>query len=497
MHIHKSRIILVFMLYSMLPKADAQYITQLGLGNYGRVHSYHVNPSLNAYSAYKWHVNLAGVWANVNNNYLTLRLPYSAYRLPKNIPPQYLSENGNPLFDKDWLTENLNGRPKHLSASSDVYGPSASIRIKSWSLGLITHAGASARMSAIPENLAHALFKELDSAQGAYNRFVHFDDGGLNTLNKFTVNATSRISAGLNVSKSIDLQYNRKLLLGITVKKVWGLQGFHLHNSGMTVRSISQDSLVFDPTRMLLVTYGDQTGKGWGTDIGATYVFNKKDYKRHGEYSKNITRYFCKLGFSIMDIGKINYKNARFDEVAITQPMGVNLSSYDGNVPNGGNYQAAADSFMQQFATYRSYDGNYDVGLPTRLVLSADFQLKKNIFVSGVATQSLRSKLSRHARYQSFLMVSPRWESRFVEFSLPLILEYDYRAVRMGASARLGPVYIGTNSLASFLYTRGLRDADIFIGIAFGNLSDFSFRKLARTKKKHKIGNFRKACENF
>jgi hypothetical protein len=499
MHIHKSRKLLALVILGMALKADAQYITQLGVSNYGPVHSYHLNPSFNAYSAFKWQVNLAGLWANVNNNYLTLKLPYSAYRLPNNIPVQYLSESGNPLFNKSWLNERLNGRVKHVSVASDVYGPSASVKIKSWSVGFISQASADARVSAMPENLAHAMFKEFDSAQGAYNQFIRADQGGLNSVNEFTVNGNSRISAGLNVSRSIDLAWNRKLLLGVTVKKVWGLPGFHMHNSGMSVRAVTQDSLVFEPTDLLLVTYGDDIGKGAGVDLGATYVFNKKDFKRHGEYSKNVTRYFCKLGVAIMDIGKINYSNAQFNEVSIDQPTGINLDgSYGKSLPNNSNYQAMADSFMNQFANHRSYTGNYSVGLPTRLVLSADFQLRKRIFLAGVVTQSLRGRMSKHSRYQSFLMVSPRWESRFFEFSLPLLLEYDYRSVRMGASARIGPLYVGTNSLASFLYTRGLRDADIFVGIAFGNLSDFSFRKLARTKKhKNRKANTGQNCGVF
>ncbi len=485
-----------FICLGLFSRAEAQYITQLGVSNYGPVHSYYVNPSFNAYSSFKWQVNLAGLWANVNNNYLTMRLPYSAYKLPKNVPAQYLSESGNPIFNKSWLSENLNGRPKHVSVASDIYGPSASVKIKTWSVGIISNASAGARISAMPENFAHAIFKEFDSSQGAYTKFMTYDQGGINSLNKFTINGNSRISAGLNVSKSIDLDWNRKLLLGVTVKKVWGLPGFHMHNTGMSVRSVTQDSLVFEPTKLLLVTYGDNSiGKGWGTDIGATYVFNKKDFKRHGDYSKNQTRYYCKLGLAIMDIGKVNYKNALFNEVSITQPTGIKLDgTYSDSIPNSGNYQAMADSFMNGFTSHRSYTGNYSVGLPTRLVLSADFQLRRKIFVSAVATQSLRNKLSRHARYQSFLMVSPRYESRFFEFSLPVLLEYDYRAVRVGASARIGPIYVGTNSLASFLFTRELRDADIFVGIAFGNLSDFSFRKLARKKNKR---NRSQSCENF
>jgi hypothetical protein len=471
-------------------------VTQLGVSNYGAVHSYHVNPSFSAYSKYKWQVNLAGLWVNGNNNFLTLRLPYSAYRLPNRIPSAYLNENGNPVFNKLWLKENLNGRVKHVSVATDIYGPSASVKIKSWRVGFVSQASASVRMASVPENLAHAIFKEFDSAQGAFSQFNNYNQGGMNSMNAFTVNGNSRISAGINVARSIELESNSKLLLGITVKKVWGLQGFHMKNSGMSVRSINADSLVFDPSNLILVTYGDQVGKGMGTDIGATYIFNKKDFKRHGAYSKNQTQYFCKVGVSIMDIGRINYTGAKFSEVSITSPVGINVNHGLSSVPQNSDYQALADSFMNQFGTYRTYTGNYNVGLPTRLVLSADFQLRKNLFLAGVVTQSLRHKLSRHERYQSFMMLSPRWESSWFEFSMPLLLEYDYRAVRLGASARFGPLYIGTNSLASFLYTRGVRDADLFVGIAFGNLSDLSFRKIAKNRQKKSSGG-KAECGNF
>ena len=146
-------------------KSNAQYISTMGVGNYGAVHALHLNPSLSGYSAYKWHVNLAGLWVNVNNNYLTLKLPYSAYRtINNNIPLTYQSESGNARFDRLWLTERLNGRNKQVSLASDVYGPSASVQIKSWRVGLVTSAHAGVRVANMPENFAHALNKDLDSS---------------------------------------------------------------------------------------------------------------------------------------------------------------------------------------------------------------------------------------------------------------------------------------------------------------------------------------------
>ncbi len=469
----------------------AQNITTMGVGNYGAVHALHLNPSLSGYSAYKWQINLAGLWVNVNNNYLTLKLPYSAYRtINNNIPVAYQTESGNARFDRLWLTERLNGRNKQVSVASDVYGPSASVQIKTWRFGLVTSAHAGARVANIPENFAHALNKDLDSSQGAFSLFRTLAQGGANTINEFAVVGTSRIAAGINVAKVIQLDWKRQLILGATLKKNWGMPGFYLHNSGLKLTTINADSVVFQPAKMQLVTYGDQVGKGMGLDIGATYLFNKKDTKRNGAYRKNQTLYLGKFGFSIMDIGKITYQNATYNEVVVTQPVGINVnSSFRNTIAGSTNYQAMADSFFKRFGTYQSYKGTYAVGLPTRLVLTADFQIKKHLFVAGVLTQSLRRKLSNNARYQSALMVAPRLEYRFFEFSMPVLLQYDYRALRVGSAVRLGPLYFGTNSLMSFAYTKSVRDADFFIGVAFGNLPDFSFWKEWKKKKAARFNN--------
>ena len=479
---HKSQIFCLMLLMVGM-RLQGQRHTQMGLGNYGAVNSYYINPSLNAYSAYNWQIHLAGAWTNVNNNYLSLRTPYSLYRLPNNVPLMYQTESGNPRFDKQWLNERLNGRDKHVAVSTDIYGPAFNFKHKTWHFGLMTEGSAAVRIVNLPEALAHAVFKELDSAQGAFNLF---QANGNNVIGSFNVTGNSRAAIGINLAKSFQLDWNRQVLAGITVKKVVGFQGFQMTSSGISAQQINQDSVLISPTQIQVMEYGSNRGNGMGIDIGATYIFHKKDFKRHGAYAKQHTRYFAKIGASIMDIGSVKYTDATTRTLTLQQATGISLSqSYPGTT----NYQAALDSFMRTFGTYTSTNGNTAIGLPTRLVLSGDLQLRKHVFVSTIVSQSLRSRVSRHARYQSFLMVSPRLEHRFFEFSLPLMLEYDYRSLRMGASFRVGPLYFGTNSLMSFISTRRINDADIFAGIVLSNLSEFSFRKQAKNKSKRSKGN--------
>lgn len=467
---------LVFLMFEQ--QLQGQRHTQVGVGNYSAVNSFYVNPSLNAYSACNWQVHLGGGWANLNNNYLILRTPYSLYRLPGKVPVKYQTESGNPKFDQQWLYERLNGRDKQVSVSADIYGPAVTIKYKTWHLGLITEGSAGIRVVNIPEPLAHAVFKELDSAKGAFNLF---NQDGNNMIGPFSISGNSRAAIGVNLAKSFQLDWNRQILGGITIKKELGFQGFHMSTSGISAQQINKDSVLILPTQIQMIDYGNNMGNGIGVDIGATYIFHKKDFKRHGDYVKQHTRYFAKLGVSVLDIGSIKYTDATTRTVIIQQAAGISLSTnYSGTT----NYQVALDSFMRTFGSYTTTSGNAIIGLPTRFVLSADMQLRKHVFVSSVVSQSLRSKTTQHARYQSFVMVSPRLEHRFFELSLPVLLEYDYRSLRMGASFRVGPIYFGTNSLLSFLHTRQLNDADIFAGIVLSNLSEFGFKKQARQKIK-------------
>lgn len=481
----------------LLSNLSAQQISQIGLSNYGKVHSLYINPSFTAYSKLRWQVNVAGFWVNANNNYLSMHLPYSIYRIPNRIPLAYQTESGNARFDKNWVHEHLNGNRKQLSVASDVYGPAFSANYKTWTFGLFTQAAAGLRLVNLPENLAHALYNELDSSKGAYSLFNSYAQGGLNKFNAFSSTANSRINLGLNVAKRIQLDFDRQLLLGVNIKKVWGMPGYYLSAAAMQAQTVTPDSVLFSPTQIKLYDYSNQRGSGWGTDIGVTYVYHKKDIHRNGVYAENKSNYFAKFGFSIMDIGSVQYKDVVVTSLVLTQAIGINLNSSFGNsVRQSGDYLAMADSFLNQFGTVQKSSETIRVGLPTRMVASADFQIKEKFYVAGMVSQSLRKRNSIAAHNQSFVMLSPRYESRYFEFSLPTFLEYDYRSLRLGASIRFGPFYIGSNSLISFVHSKGLRDADLFAGIAFGNA--FPWKKGAKSKsKKQRASKEKVACGGF
>jgi len=491
------RIYLSILLYLVFTLAKGQNFAPISNGLYSGVHAAKINPAFTAYSKYKWHVNVIGAWANVNNNYLQLRLPYSAYRLINNdIPNQYKTENGNAKWDSSYLKEKLNGRPKHFAAGAMLYLPSFTLSLKNnWHIGLLTDATALARVSGLSENLAHALYKELDTAKNAYSQFNN-KPGQSNTIHRMTISGNAYASLGINISKDIPLEWKQHLLVGATLKKVWGLGGAFFQNGDMVAKNIRSDSVTLNRTN---IRYGQYTGigKGMGVDIGIGWVYHKPEYRQPGDYSRKHTNYLYKFGLGILDIGSIKYKNASITSIInnrLTEWNTTNIQDRFSAVTPG---YPLVDTILNALPNLRQTTQDLRIGLPTRLALSADYQVMPDIYVNMQVVQSLRGRYSIHARQQYYVSVAPRWESDFFEVSIPLYLEYDYRAFRMGAAFRVGPLYFGSNSVMSMLYTKRLRDADFFIGIAFGDIpGNWKDRWLKKHGKKPGIAD-PKDCEKM
>lgn len=461
--------------------AKAQHFGPIANGHYSGIHAAKINPALTAYSAYNWHVNIIGAWGNVNNNYLSLHVPYSPYRVLYNrVPARYQTENGNPDFDTSWLHEHLNTLHKHAAAGAMIYGPSFTVKIKRFHIGLVTEATGLARISGMSESLAHAFYKELDTARGAFRYFM-WDKNNNVKIHRTTLSANAWMSAGANISYSIPMKWKQELLVGATLKKVWGFGGGYFRHDNMVIHRVNQDSITLDHTQIHYAEYGNN-GRGSGADIGVAWVYHRPEYRQAGGYQDKHTLYQYKFGLSLLDIGRIRYRDAYRASIVNNNPIGWNIRNEQDKFQNQNADAALFDNVLSELPGMTQSNGTEYIGLPTRLAATADYQIKPHWFLNTTVVQSLRSRYGRHARHQSYAMVAPRYESDFLEFSLPVFLEYDYRSLRAGASVRLGPLYFGTNSLLTMVRARGMRDVDFYIGIT---LSDIPGNWKERWLKEH------------
>lgn len=449
-------------------KLDAQNFAPVATGNYSGIHGAKLNPALPAHMKYTWHVNLVGGWVNFNNNYVSSRLPFSGYRFINNkFPAQYTNTDGSLRFDTNWIREHLNGKSKHFAGGAMIYGPSFTIKIKKFSIGAVSEFTALGRLAGLDEKLAHAAFKGFDTARGAASLF-NLSPNGTNTIHRTAMQYSSYLAIGINAAYSIPIKWNRTVIVGITPKKIWGYGGTYFHSDKITATTVNGDSVRLDKTNITFMDF-THSGKGSGVDLGGVYIFKRPEFKQPGEYGKNHTLYQYKFGFSLMDIGRVKYKDAEVTTIANNNPIGYNVEREKAKYQNQSVSVNSINTVIRDLPNYSQTVEDVKIGLPTRLVLFTDYMVKPRWFVNAQLVQSLRSRYKKNMRVQSYLAIAPRYERDWFEVSVPMSLMYDYRAFRMGAAFRVGPLYFGSNSLLSVFSTRRTRDYDFFIGLAFGN----------------------------
>ena len=118
------------------------------------------------------------------------------------------------------------------------------------------------------------------------------------------------------------------------------------------------------------------------------------------------------------------------------------------------------------------------VSLPTSLQLYGDLHLKGNFYVSAGSQISLakRSEPENAFVYSGFT-VTPRYEGKALGLYMPVNYN-SLTSLTMGATLRLGPLFIGSGSILSALLSQS-KQADVHVGLHIGILK----KKLRKEKK--------------
>jgi hypothetical protein len=459
--------------FSLSIGLKAQVYSAFGHSVYAGVYSTVLNPAFSASDRHKWHINLIGAGINANNNYMRLSMPYSPYRgMVNKVPPAYQTPSGNAKFEKSWMVLRDGTKPKHASAQAHILGPSVLLKIGSFGLGLSTEAYANARAYCIDKKLANAIFYEFDSMQGAFDQIIKEASTGTISTKGGTVAASGYAAIGFNISKAFTMKWDRQIAFGITPKMVWGFGFTGLKMNDFNITGINSDNITIS-NFSAQSEYSQQTKRGFGADIGISYLHNKPGPSRSGADRALGSPFNARIGLALLNVGGINYDANQYSvstsgEVTMAKSDFENLSTSNGD--------SVAASLWRNYGQVSRRNVQRRVGLPTALHLSITKPIKPNIYISGSWVQSMRKRNSYHMRQQSYIQVTPHYVKKHWEVGVPLGLMYDYRAPRMGLYARFGPLFIGTHSLNGLLNTRNAGDADLFFGL--------SIRRLSRAKSK-------------
>lgn len=424
---------------------------------YAGINSASLNPALPGRTPYNWDINLGEASFFLANNYLYLE--------NSGISSLLRNRNANwEVFFREDLPNDLPADTETLvydfyennsyygEQLVQVMGPSFSVQIAPQTrVGLFTRWQTMAHGRGIDEDLGYYQWNAIPDLQ------------------EFTLDANRMAAAawgelGLNISQGIETS-SGNLLIGASVRRLWGQRAVYFANrTDFTLSKLpgyeGLEGIDFEIeagfTQNISTTdeYTESPGRGWGVDLGMLYRLDLGDGFYRWEF-----------GLGLLDFGGIRFSQSEqhlfnSDIIAATLTDSYNNLSTENGL--GEAAQQLSEDVFGDNSISRVGD-EFTLGLPTSLSLQATYYIQEWAKVEAVYLAGIRvgnASLNRN----SVLALVPRVDRHWWSVALP-VSWYATDQVRLGMSARLGPIFIGTDQLGSFFRKDRLDSGDFYVGV--------------------------------
>ena len=438
--------------------------TQIGLraDNFAGIHAAALNPASTAFSPISWDVSLVGGTFFAENNYIFVENATVGKVIGA---PQIISrpdQEGNVAPTGALFSDfRASFKSKYGAVHTSVLGPSVMIHLPQ---GIAFGVTTAMRFSATTRNFP-----------ASYSHYEHtiipYDSVFTVTKMQFALAAWSEI--GLNGSYKFEIG-DGFASVGANVKWLGGYQGgflnFNLDSKFMkrepdTLRIYRPSEANVGITDDIVTNQGVSTARN-GSGVGLDMGFVLSSEEDEGDY-------LWKVGVSLLDIGRIRYKNnaiqhhyALTDRDSITLYEG-NYNQYTGidaysSIVKQSSYDVFGDSLQSLV------DDKFSIALPMRLALQGEYRVMKNVYIHGVWTQRLSQLFTPNTvgllTAENMVAITPRYERRWLMISMPMEL-YNYSRPRIGLAARIGPLTIGSDKLGSWLVPNALTGTDFYAAV--------------------------------
>jgi hypothetical protein len=193
----------------------------------------------------------------------------------------------------------------------------------------------------------------------------------------------------------------------------------------------------------------DATSAGVGVDLGFTYEYRTNCHSCAGN------RYKLKAAVAVTDIGKLNYKNT------IENTYNLNGSVSQDDIDDADDIFEFFDANYTKTATRKGVQAN----LPTALHTNFDWNIDNKFYLNLSTDFSLTdAKKINGTAIANSVTFTPRYETRQFSFYLP-VTYMEYSGVQVGTGFRAGPLFIGSGSLVSNLFSNNSKACNLYVGL--------------------------------
>lgn len=479
------RVFIFFFLFAYC--SYAQQWLGISPSNYAGTYGIYSNPANIADSRYKAYLNIAGVNGEMINNFAAWTAPYSYIDLfTNNVSDKYRADNGLIIFKNNYLQEEIGKQNSTAFVGADVRGPSIIYTFEKakFALGFTSRVRVLTNLDNTSYDVAHVMI----------NGTILPDLYGQNQNdNHFTMNANGYTEMGLTFGIVIKEQDQTFLKVGMTAKRVNSLLNIHYlaEDVDFTVTKNAQrpnrQDVFFDNAEGVFgITkidalhnarfspqwlFGDlAAGTGYGFDIGAVYEFrpdfDQYQAKLKGKWVSDGTKnkYQYRIGVSLLDIGRINFANPKY--VYETNIAATNRLVSPGTFNKIDTPDKLFNQMNNAFGIEESnYKHTFVSPLPMTFALNFDYKLSEKIYLNAAWVQNLRNSKSIGMLQPSLFAITPRYETKQLEVSLPIALINGYRNFTLGLMGRFGPIFIGTDNISGVLNIANPKGINAYFGL--------------------------------
>lgn len=466
-NIHTALVLVAVHMLMLIAFARGQEAVGLSSGNYGGISVLRVNPAHMMQSGAYLQLNLVSSSSFFQNNFVYWQ--QSDMRIPdvlndRDAAKEYFTHL------KETLTYYQNTSLKSMSLAAGVIGPGFMLHTGRWAFGAYTAVRSYASITNLPYEIPVFVMEDINFKPLHNIRFVD-ENANIAMMNWAEV--------GASLAHTLIRDTYSDLSVGFTVRRLYGISAFFMKGNFADYTVLSAESMDirkmdFDFGIATSIDLSDKyfsnapshiNGKGWGLDVGVNYT--RRRYGYNNNFRKKICEkeaepYVWRIGVSLLDAGSIGF--AARSQLHSFMVNDKYLDQLDTIRYTSVQQMIADASKIMLGDSDASYRGNhFRLGLPTAISLQFDYALTKKVFVNTMAFLPVKTNKYTLLRPAQIYIV-PRYETPYLEFSLPLSL-YDYRIPRIGAAVRFGFLTIGTERISNYLGISNLTGLDVYASI--------------------------------
>ncbi len=458
--------------------AVAQDFLGVNTGNYAGVTGVMLQPASIVDSRHKFDINLFSTGANFSNNYLLVDRSallkfnsnnFSDYRTFKN---KYLSEAGLAAGEKAF--GNISNRTQMPLSFMATLNKKSAIALNIQSRTMVQGRDISSGL-----------------AQMAYNGFNYdptaspvIDASGFNIL------GLNWAEVGLTFGHVIFSSRQHFIKAAFTGKYLGGIASVYAGSNDINFGINPDSSLNLNTSRteynhnpnMELSDIFNKSfrpyASAFGFDAGIVYEFrgnidklskiSRDDHKAYLADRRDANKYMVRLGVSLLDAGMFQFTKSEF-----SNNFSANINNWRVRDANYGSIAEFDTALASRVTPFTNDPRDYNVHLPAAISVQLDLRFVRGLYLNLMAYQPIKLRNDAGYRFNNygFYSITPRWEGRQFGVYIPYTFSSDignYKNNLLGASVRLGPLFIGSSNLGTMIFNKNLRAADVYAGLKIG-----------------------------